>query len=54
MNRFKILAILFSSILLTACGLKSGLYMPQKAPMPTESIESVENTTVDTQQGVQP
>lgn len=49
MNRFKILAILLSSIVLTACGLKADLYLPKKAPMPTEPIESVENTSMESQ-----
>ncbi len=54
MNRFKILAILASSILLTACGLKGELYLPEKAPMPTESIQSVEGTTIDSSVSAQP
>lgn len=54
MNRFKILAILASSIVLTACGLKGELYLPEKAPMPTESIQSIESATIDSQASTQP
>lgn len=49
MKRIKILAILLSSIVLTACGLKAELYLPDDAPLPTEPIENIENTTIDTQ-----
>ncbi len=43
MKSLKILTILLATALVTACGYKSSLYLPEKGTIPTESIQNVEN-----------
>jgi predicted small lipoprotein YifL len=38
----QILAILASAVLLTACGIKGDLYLPQELDAPQESVSDIE------------
>ena len=49
MKHLKIVAILAACMIVSACGLKADLYLPQPTEAPTQSVEYFEDSSVATQ-----